>query len=312
MQCTIAWKQYDRADWQSLLHKCPHSTILQSYYYAQAMREIKQQGIRQGVILIEGQPAGCVQIQEVSLFGKMIHGVSLDRGPLWFDGYGKPAHWNAFLECFNDSFPDRLGRKRRLMPEYFGRNHSISMDSYKKNTKERDYKTILVNLSYDLDDIRKNLKKNWRNMLTKSEKQDLVVEVDETLSTLSHFLKIYTQDRFQKGYAGTSAKFLAALAKYAVRGNDCLLLNAREDNEIIASVMVFSHGQGATYQAGWTTPYGRDKSAHHLLLWQAIEILKDRGVMELDLGGLPVDNDGLKQFKQGLGGQEIALIGSYH
>ena len=80
---------------------------------------------------------------------------------------------------------------------------------------------------------------------------------------------------------------------------------------MIAAVMIFIHGRGATYQAGWTTPYGRDKGAHHLLLWQAIVALKQRGVTSFDLGGHTHDNEGLMRFKQGLGGHEITLIGSY-
>ena len=100
-------------------------------------------------------------------------------------------------------------------------------------------------------------------MLSKSEKKGLEVELDDKLASLSHFLKFYTQDRYTKGYAGASAKFLASLAKFAARDGQCLILNAREDNEIVASILVFTHGQGATYQADG--PHHMDGINRHII-----------------------------------------------
>ncbi len=310
MKCHIKWNTYTRAEWSALLDQCPHSTLLQSYYYAQAMREAKQQNVRHGLILIDDVEAGIVQMQEVKLFGYAIHALSIDRGPLWFDGFGKGVHIEAFADALNTQFPARLGRKRRFMPEYFGKT-SVSFKKYNKNQKEKSYTTYILDISPELDDIRSNLKKKWRNILNKAEKNDFSISIDENLSTFAHFLKFYTKDRIEKGYSGASNKFLAALAKYAAMNNECLILNAVEDNETIASILIFIHGRGATYQAGWTTPYGRDKGAHHRLLWQSIIELRTRNITEFDLGGYNDDAEGLKLFKQGLGGHDIALIGSY-
>jgi len=312
MHCHIQWSHVmTREEWDSFLRRSGHVPLLQSYYYAQAMREVKQQGVRHGLIMIDGTEAGCVQMQEVSLFGKAIHAISIDRGPIWFDGYGKAAHLQAFGEAINTAFPTRFGRKRRFILEYYDKKRSETIGSLTKNQKIEQYKTFLVDLLPKTEDIRANLKKKWRNILNKAEKQGLNVEFDLTLSTLGSLLSHYTKDRFEKGYAGASPKFLAALAKYAARTQNCVILNATEDDEIIASILVFMHGTGATYQVGWTTPYGRDKGAHHLLLWDCIAFMKDKGITEFDLGGFNDDTDGIKTFKQGLGGQEIALIGSY-
>jgi lipid II:glycine glycyltransferase (peptidoglycan interpeptide bridge formation enzyme) len=77
-------------------------------------------------------------------------------------------------------------------------------------------------------------------------------------------------------------------------------------------VLIFRHGRGATYQAGWTTEHGRQTRAHHLLLWRAIETLKADGVAALDLGGInPRMAEGVTQFKEGLGGEPVTLIGLY-
>lgn len=311
MDCAIQWITPSKEEWNTLLDRCTHTTLLQSYYYAQTMREVHQQGSRHGLIMIDGQEAGILQMQEVSLFKGWVHGLSIDRGPLWFQGFGRPSHLNAVAQTLNWKFPARWGRKRRFLPELHDKKHLVLFNNWTKSKNSNQYQTFLVDLSKDLDKIREHLKRNWRNHLNKSEKQSLTIENDTDLSSLSALLAYYMKDRIQRRYAGASPKFLASLCKYAAMDDKCFILNAREDNETIASVLVFVHGKGATYQVGWSTPYGRAKDANTLLLWEAIKILKDKGVTEFDLGGYNDETEGIRKFKEGLNGLPIALIGSY-
>jgi len=312
MKCEIQWR-YDmrRDEWDALCRQCTHTTLLQSYAYAQTMRAVHKQGVRHGIIYIDGHRAGIVQMQEVKLFGHMIHGLSIDRGPLWFNNFGSLMHTNAFTDALNMQFPNRFGRKRRFLPEFISRNAVLSFKNWPKVQYSSGYKTILVDLSPELNEIRSNLKQKWRNILNKSEKTDLTVKVDTNLDCLGTFLSQYMSDRMQRRYVGASPKFLSALAKYTGMHDECLLLMASINDEIVASILIFQHAHGATYQCGWTTPHGRDKGAHHLLLWHAIGELKNRGITDFDLGGYNDDTDGIRKFKEGLGGQNIALIGSY-
>lgn len=311
MDCRIRWMTVTSGEWAGLLERCPHSTLLQSYYYAQTMREVSQQSTRHGLITLNGEEAGLFQMHEVSLFSGMIHGLCVDRGPLWFEGYGKPSHFNAFANTLNWKYPSRWGRKRRLLPEIYQNKHLILFNNWTKSKSKTGYQTFLLDISPDLEQIRQKLKKNWRYALKKAENEKIHIEKDTDLSTLGTLLDNYTRDRMERRYAGTSAKFLASLCKFATLQNECFILNAIEDYETIASILIFTHGRGATYQLGWTTPYGRMKNANNLLLWEAIKILKDRDITELDLGGFNDGTKGIKDFKEGLNGLPIALIGSY-
>ena len=72
---------------------------------------------------------------------------------------------------------------------------------------------------------------------------------------------------------------------------------------------MLGHGQCATYQIGWTSADGRTANAHHVLLWDAISLLRDRGYRFLDLGGInPEAASGVTRFKTGLGGTPYALV----
>ena len=67
---------------------------------------------------------------------------------------------------------------------------------------------------------------------------------------------------------------------------DMMILSARLDGRMAAGVLIFRHGRGATYQAGWTSGEGRAVNAHHRLLWQAVTALKEDGALNFDLGGV--------------------------
>ena len=88
MTCTIDWNVLSFSEWEQRFKKLNRATLLQSYPYAQAMAEISGQKPRWGLIKIDNVEAGLVQILEVGFLKNLIHAVILDRGPLWFDGFG--------------------------------------------------------------------------------------------------------------------------------------------------------------------------------------------------------------------------------
>jgi lipid II:glycine glycyltransferase (peptidoglycan interpeptide bridge formation enzyme) len=53
-------------------------------------------------------------------------------------------------------------------------------------------------------------------------------------------------------------------------------------------------------------------NAHHLILWRAIEELRERGVRILDLGGVnTIRSAGVARFKMRTGGKVLTLAGTY-
>lgn len=309
--CSIEWTPMTPQMWDGLIAKCDHVTLLQSYPYALAMRKTHQQNIRHAIISIDGVQAGIFQMQEVSLFKKMIQAISIDRGPLWFKGFGKLPHITAFAAALNAEFPPRFGRKRRFLPEFQNQETAMQDTGWTRVKKTKSYQTIMLDITRPLDKIRAGLKQRWRRTLTKAEKNNLTLKADWDGHDYDALIKGYMKDRLQKRYAGPSPKILSALAEFTIPRDDYLVLSATEDGETIASILIFLHGSCATYQVGWTTPYGRDKGAHHLLFWESIALLKTKKIKSFDLGGINEDIPGIQTFKEGLGGQNIALIGSY-
>lgn len=299
MICTIDWNTLSLPEWEQQFKKLDYSTLLQSYPYAQCMAAMDGQKPRWGVIKINKQEAGLVQILEAGLFFKAIHAVIMDRGPLWFKSYGSDEHQEAFFKEFNRQFPRRIGRKRRVIAEI-----DIELKTLGYEKTAHSYETLWLDLQQSEDRLRSALKKNWRGTLQKAEKAGLELQWDSKGEHLGWLLQNYAVDKEAKGYDGPSVKLLKILTKYMLPRGEVVVGQARLNGKEVAGILILCHGNSATYQIGFTTPEGRDNGAHHLLLWHALGVLKFKQIRNFDLGGIN-DNTakGVKQFKEGLGGK---------
>jgi len=316
MKCDIVWLNGSLEPWVSAFDAARRSTLLQHLPYALAMRDLQQLGMRQGMIYAGGALVGVVQIGEAGIFNNSVHAVSLDRGPIFFDAKPPRELVEAFFQEFRKQFRARWGRKLRIIPELHGVDGRAVLErcGFRPNPRIRPYRTAWLDLSAEKEHLRRSLKGKWRNALGKAERSAVEVGVDRDLSTLPAFLEAYRRDMQVRNFAGPRVDLIVALIRYMRARDDVLLVNATEQGRVIASVLILQHGIAATYQCGWTTVEGRSYNAHHLLLWTAIGLLKDRGILDLDLGGLLADEDepGLRRFKMGLGGREVELVGAFH
>lgn len=301
----LFWDGFSAQDWEKAYEKVPRANLLQSTPYAVACAKTNYQTIRQGLFYIDDQPAALLQILEAGFLNKAVHGIILDRGPLWFENYGSDESFALFLESFRAEFPARLGRKIRFIPEVETSENIknlLNQKGFRQNQNNEPYKTIWLNLQPDLETLKANQNKKWRNALNKSANQKLKITSDTDPKLLSWFLNQYEADKSAKAYQGASLKLLINLRREFSGGKNALTLYALFDERPIAAILIFIHGTCATYQIGYTSDLGRKKCAHNALLWHALEVLKERNIHEIDLGGIIGEEDGLTKFKKGMGG----------
>ena len=275
---------------------------------------MNRQKARWGLIEIEGSPVGLVQIFENGLCNNLFHAIILDRGPLWFEGCGSDAHFESFIKTFRQEFPKRWGRKIRFIPELANtRNIDPLLRSYgfqRQGTPA--YQTIWLDLRPDMELIKKGFSKGWRNSVQKAERSQLSIEWDDKTRSLAQFLQFYEIDKSLKNYSGPSARFLSLLGKSCAPQKNMIIGRALRDGKEIAAILIVCHGSSATYQVGWTLDEGRKTAAHQFLLARALPMLKEKGIMDFDLGGVNDETAaGVKKFKAGLGGEAVTLSGLF-
>lgn len=304
------WSPLSHQRWRDLLREAPRANLLQSWPYAVAARLHDQMMSRRGLIMEGGRVIGFMQIQEIRL--GPIHVVKLYRGPLWFDADPPEDRWRGFLGAFNRAFPPRLGRWRRALFELDEGEASRAMLRAARFAPKgaEPYRTAVLDLAPDLARIRTGLKRNWRNHLVQAERHGFEVACDRDGLDAAEFLAGYAADKARRGYPGAEPARLGTMIT-AGRG-DMMILSARLDGRMAAGVLIFRHGRGATYQAGWTSGEGRAVNAHHRLLWQATTTLKEDGASNFDLGGVnPSRAEGVTAFKAGLGARTVVLTGIF-
>lgn len=313
-QIEIRWNALTLEEWSARFNHLRCSNILQSYHYAQALAASEKQRARWGLIVIDGQEAGLVQIIEASALFNLFHGVIIDRGPLWFDGFGGAAHIKLFFDEIERQFPNRFGRKRRFIPEVqngAAAEGILKQCGLQKNSAQESYKTLWWDLTIDNNSANDNLRNNWRGGLNKAERSDLTIEWDDQGVFYSWLRDKYKEDKDLRGFGGPSPRLLDNLARFSTQDNPMIIGKAAKDGDDIAAIMFLKHGRSATYQVGWSSDEGRKYCAHHLLLWHGRSILAERGVNELDLGGINDEAEGLKKFKEGTGASPSCLVGHF-
>jgi lipid II:glycine glycyltransferase (peptidoglycan interpeptide bridge formation enzyme) len=309
--CRLIWSSGVTQQSEELFSRIPRSNLLQSPAYGQTMARLNNQRLRQAVILMDGEQAGIVQLLEAGLFNNRILGAHLDRGPLLLENYGRPEHFEAFLEALRRDYPKKFGRKMRFIPE---------CEDIPPNTKileERGfkrasapYRTLWLDLRPSMERLRAKTAKNWRGALKKAENQGIELVWDGQGSLLAFFLAGYQKDKAEKKYDGPSPRTLSVLTQAFLKRKNAYIGCASLDGEPLAGVLIICHGKSATYQAGWTTQAGRERCAHHLLLWEALRVLKERAIDDFDLGGInETQSKGVKAFKEGLGGTLVQTPG---
>ncbi len=313
MTITINWNTQSIDQWEQAFARIPYSNILQSYSYAQAAVPVLKQKPRWGLIQINGQDAGIVQVFEAGMLWNLVHAVLVDRGPLWFEGFGGALHVKLFFDEMNRQLPLRFGRKRRLLPEIEDGPTAQKLIAQTGLTRVgTGYETIWVDLQPSEDELRANLKSNWRNKLNKAEKADLVVELDESGALIDWAAGIYTADKTARDYNGISPKLFASYARILAQKGNLIIGRALYNGQPAAFAVSVEHGRSATYLIGWSSDVGREHAAHTLLLWQSALRLKNKGIKEFDLGGINDEGaQGVKTFKEGLGGRTVRYVGHY-
>lgn len=276
------------------------------------MRALQAQSPRWGLIEMDGLKAGLVQILEVRFLGGLFHAIILDRGPLWFEGFGKPEHWREFLKTFRVQFPRRPGRFLRFIAEGDDSVEPLLLEAGFRKRTGASYQTFWLDLMQNQELLRKNLHKKWRNLFLRSIKLGVSVVWDEDGSSFPWLLKHYEIDRMRRRYPGPGVKLLRFLVKNYAEKKSVLVGRASYEGADIAGIMILIHGTSATYQIGYTSPEGRTRKAHNLLLWEALGKLQSRGIKDFDLGGINEETPGLTTFKEGMGGEKISLAGVFY
>ena len=313
------YREINREEWKRHWPRVSQSNLMQSWEYGDAKEDSGWRPIRYLFERIDGQPVALAQllVKTWSIFGGVAR---VNRGPVLIEVDGGKIDDSAKLVLIK--MLEKIARGKRcwilfIAPEL--RMHEDSLAVLKTigltpRKKSVPWGSSLVSLDGDEADLLKKLNGKWRNLLRKSQKNDLKVERAEyTEASICGLIEFYEEAQRDFGFSGVPPRLLRSLWK---RSNEdfqfCQYFATESDGSEVVGVLVsVTHGDTATYLLGNTNFVGRKLNANYGMLWEAIIDAKNAGCLWFDLGGLNENTPkGVAHFKSGLNGDNYQLIGN--
>lgn len=303
----VQWDGHDMGTWDQA-HAQAAGALQQDWAYGSTRVSLGSSVLR-AVVHADGAPVAMAQFI-ARRFGKWAGFALCSRGPIWLQqlsGTDKAKAYKALRKSIplpglrwlmvtpDEALSDPLGlpHLRRIMT---------------------GYATVMLDISQPMDKLRADLDKRWRHRLGGAEKSELSIHrMGTNPSQYRWLLDAEMQQRVDRGLQGMPPLWFENYAESRKQpAKNILSMRADVGRDRVAAMMFLLHGEAATYQVGWTSDAGRDLHAHNLILWKGIEELKQRGIRQLDLGGVNTQRSaGIARFKMSTGGSVLQLAGSY-
>lgn len=172
------------------------------------------------------------------------------------------------------------------------------------------YRTLLVDLSPSLEQLRRSLDKKWRNQLSAAERNGLEVVEGDDAEQYRDFCGLYAEMWSRKRFpTNVSVEEFGRIQDRLPKNQRMKVLICKREGQAIAGLVGSVMGDTAIYVLGATNEAGMRLKGAYLLQWFLIQSLKNTGVRYYDLGGInPDNNPGVYHFKKGLSGVDACHI----
>jgi hypothetical protein len=203
-------------------------------------------------------------------------------------------HFRQLVRALRNEYACRRRMVVRLNPRLFTEEHHdyleiVQQEGFASVQGFQTERTLLVDLTPEVDEIRRGFDKKWRNCLSKAERAGLTITMGRDLALFDETADLQAHRRLQQA--------LPEPLKMDV-------VIAREGARACAGAVISALGDTALYLFGATSDTGMRTSGSYLVQWEILKLLKTRAVRVYDLHGInPEANPGTYHFKRGLAGK---------
>lgn len=241
-------------------------------------------------------------------------------GPLW-RRRGRVVDTQIFREAVRAIWQEygcRRGLFVRILPSEIRDNaaevHSIlEAEGYKWEATAPRHHTILIDITPSLEELRRGLKKKWRENLNRGNRSELEVSDGNDLRMFAVFQNLYKEMHRRKGFAEfVSPEKFMAIQKVLPDKLKMRISIAYHNAEPVSGLVWSAIGERGIPIFSATANKGLKLRGSYILRWQMLEMLKKRGCRFFDQGGInPEGNPGSHHFKSGMGGKKVWHLGEF-
>ncbi|WP_408999183.1 lipid II:glycine glycyltransferase FemX [Syntrophus buswellii] len=296
--------------WEEILTHFTDANIYQTWPY-DAVR-CGEKNLGHLVLRFDGQVVSVAQVRLVRIPGLGVGAAYLRWGPLWqgWNQEPEPSVFRLALRSLRNEYVCRRGLILRIFPLVYDDNSNFFSDillqeGYSPVPEESRGRTLVMDISQPLDEVRKKFDQKWRNCLNKSERNNLEVIEGTDDRLFAEFIGLYhallERKQFQEPNDINEFRMIqqSLTNEYKMR-----IFLCRENGLNSAGAICAAIGDTGVYIFGATNNEGMKNKGSYLLQWKAIQWMKESGCLYYNLNGInPEKNPGGYHFKAGLSGK---------
>jgi hypothetical protein len=304
------------SEWSELLQQFDDASIYQTWSYG-AVRWSEDR-LSHLILKRDEEVVGLAQASILKL-GFLGAGIAyIPWGPVWErKGVKKdPNDIREMIRTLREEYANRRGLLLRMTPnETEGGNGVVEriLNDEEFRLKSRPYRTLLIDLSQSMEELRKGSARRWRRALKTAEEKKLKL-IDGTGDELFEILfLLYKEMVARKGFIpGVDMNEFRVIQKALPDPLKMKIMVCECEGKPISALAASLIGNKGVGLLGATGTTGLNLGGFHLLNWRMIEWMKRTGARYYDFGGYnPEENAGTAGFKDGLPGKDVSHIGQY-
>lgn len=220
-----------------------------------------------------------------------------------FTDYCEPiaTESDQFKEIFNDIFT-QAGKRNWKYLEFRGGDRFFTNEQ-----PSESYYGHLLDLAPGHEAMFKNLRDSTRRNIKKAENEGITISISRTSDSLHEFYRLNTQTRRDHGLPPQPYSFFKCLHKNVLMNDLGFVVLAHFNNKVIAANVYFYYADQLIYKYGASDKTFQHLRANNLTMWEAIKWGCDNGCNSLCFGRTELENEGLRQFKNGWGTRETRI-----
>lgn len=309
----------NQSEWDKVVLSFEDATLYQTYSYGDVrwgQSSLQHLILRKGGEII----GGCqVRIKKIPLLSRAI--VYVPWGPLW-RRRGFDENTDIFrytLRALRLEFDQKRKMYVRVVPNEIAEDNPelpsiLEQEGYRLQSHISPYRSIIMDLRPTLEDVRmKTLHKKWREKLNRAKRNSLDIQIGTSDEYFEIFETIFQQMYSRKQFVRfVDVDEFREINRRLPASLKLKIGLCYHDKDPVASLIWSDIGlKGISILSG-TAHNGLKLRGSYLLRWIMFEQLKEAGCLDSDQGGLdPLNNPGGYEFRRGLGGRDITLLGQY-
>ncbi len=315
---TVEVDKITKKEWEAILPEFDDATIYQTWSYG-AVRW-GEENLSHLVLKCNDEIVGLAQATIKKIPGIKAGIAYVPWGPLWMKKGSAVENekFKKILSALKEEYAHQRGLLLRVFPNVYDFQGNIfpeimQSEKFIRNEDLPNYRTLLVDITPSMDELRRKLNPKWRNKLSGAEKNNLKLVVGTSDDLYQIFQNLQKEMEDRKEYIpGVNYDEFGLIQKDLPEHLKMKIAICENEGESIACTIVTAIGSAGIYILGATGNKGLNMKGSYLLHWRLIDWLKDKGCKYYDLGGInPDKNPGVYNFKAGMNGMDVSHIGQY-